>query len=357
MTMVEPKPIDVALQGGGAHGAFTWGVLDRLLDDERIEIANVSGTSAGAMNAAALVQGLCTGGRQGAKDLLGRYWQAVSDLASLSPLQRTPFDVLAGRWSLDLSPGFILTQQIQRTLSPYQLNPLGINPLADLVESLFDFEIINRPDAPKLFLSATNVRSGMAKVFRQPEISAKSVLASACLPFLFHAVEIDGEAYWDGGYMGNPPLFPLIDETDVRDIVIIQINPFSRDSIPQTAYEIENRINEITFNASLIKELRAAYFLTEIIRHEGLERQAYRDACLHRIAAESEMREFSVSSKLNGEWAFLRLLFDIGRSAAERWLADNYESIGRTSTWLPHEVLYESLMPAHLPEGIQRPQR
>ncbi|MEO1016962.1 MAG: patatin-like phospholipase family protein [Pseudomonadota bacterium] len=349
-----PKRIDLALQGGGSHGALTWGVLDRLLEDERIEIANVSGTSAGAMNATALVQGLEAGGREGAKMLLREYWKRVSDAAQLSPMRRTLFDVIMGRWSLDRSPGFLMSQQLQRTFSPYQLNPMGLNPLAGIVGNVFDFDIVNHPSAPRLFLSATNVRTGLAKVFRQPDISVDTVMASACLPFLFQAVEIDGEAYWDGGYMGNPPLFPLIDETDNRDLVIIQINPFSRQEIPKTAYEIENRLNEITFNASLIKELRAAYFLYEIIHHEGLEREAYRDARLHRIEAEDEMRKLSVSSKMNGEWAFLDHLFKIGRDVADRWLAKHFEDIGVRTSWRPAEVMTESLRPAHLPEGAPR---
>jgi NTE family protein len=239
--------------------------------------------------------------------------------------------------------------------SPYQLNLLDINPLRDIVAAFYDFDIVNRAEDHKLFLSATNVRTGLPKVFRQPEISADALMASACLPFLFRAVEIDGEAYWDGGYMGNPPLFPLIDETDVRDTVIIQINPFERRELPKTAYEIENRLNEITFNASLIKELRAAYFLAEIIRHEGLEREAYRDARLHRIEAQQEMRKFSVSSKLNAEWPFLEHLHGIGWRTAGAWLEKNYDGIGKRSTWIPVDlVLSESLRPAHLPEGVKR---
>ena len=179
-------------------------------------------------------------------------------------------------------------------------------------------------------------------------------MASACLPFLFHAVEIDGEAYWDGGYMGNPPLFPLVDETTVRDLLLIQINPIARNELPRTAYEIENRLNEITFNASLIKELRALYFLREIIEHEDLERERYRDARLHRIEAEEEMRELSVSSKLNAEWEFLEYLHDIGWRSADEWLNQHFEDIGVTSTWIPEFVLNESLAPAHLPEDAER---
>ena len=354
MAASKTKSIEIALQGGGAHGAYTWGVLDRLLDDERIEILGVSGTSAGAMNATALVQGLASGGRKAAQKVLGDFWAKVSDAARFSPIQRTPFDMMMGRWSLDLSPAFILSHHVQRAFSPYELNPMGINPLRDLVAGFFDFDLVNDPGAPKLFLSATNVRTGLAKVFRQPEMSVDTVMASACLPSLFHAVEIDGEAYWDGGFMGNPPLFPLIDESDVRDLVLVQINPFTRAELPRTAYEIENRLNEITFNASLIKELRAVYFLAEIIHHEGLEREAYRDARLHRISAEEEMRDLSVSSKLNAEWAFLQHLHDIGWRAAERWLEEHFDDLGVRTTWKPDFVLSESLKPAHLPEDAER---
>ncbi len=354
MTRGKSKPINIGLQGGGAHGAFTWGVLDRLLDDERIEIVGVSGTSAGAMNATALVQGLASGGRQAAKKLLGDFWAKISEAARFSPMQRTFFDEMMGRWSLDMSPAFVVSQHLQRAFSPYELNPLSINPLRDIAVEFFDFEAVNSPRSPKLFLSATNVRSGMAKVFRQPEISVDTVMASACLPFLYHAVEIDGEAYWDGGYMGNPPLFPLVDETDVRDLVLVQINPFSRPDIPRTAYEIENRLNEITFNASLIKELRALYFLWEIIHHENLDREGYREARLHRIEAEDDMRALSVSSKLNAEWAFLRHLHDIGWRSAEQWLEEHFDDIGVRASWIPNFVLSESIKPAHLPEGAKR---
>jgi len=354
MPSKKTKPIEIALQGGGAHGAFTWGVLDRLLDEERLEIAAVSGTSAGAMNATALVQGLAAGGPKAAQELLRRFWTEISDAARFSPIQRTFFDRLMGRWSLDLSPGFVASQHLQRAFSTYELNPMGFNPLRDIVADFFDFDIVNQKDAPKLFLSATNVRTGLAKVFRQPDMSVDTVMASACLPFLFHAVEIDGEAYWDGGYMGNPPLFPLVDETDVRDLFLIQINPITRTELPKTAYEIENRLNEITFNASLIKELRALYFLKEIIEHEDLERERYRDARLHRIHAEEEMRELSVSSKLNAEWEFLEHLHDIGWRTAEDWLAQHFDDIGVKTTWIPDFVLNESLKPAHHPEGAER---
>ena len=353
MTTSDTKKIDVALQGGGAHGAFTWGVLDRLLEERRIEIEGISGTSAGAMNAVALAQGLADRGPRMAQEILAGFWTKVSEAARMGPIQRSFFDVMMGRWSLDLSPSFKMFEHLTRTFSPYEFNPLDINPLRDIVAAVFDFDVINNARLPKLFLSATNVRTGRPKVFRQPEISVDATMASACLPFLFQAVEIDGEAYWDGGYMGNPPIFPLIDETDARDIVIVQINPFSRSEIPRTAYEINNRLNEITFNASLKKELRAAAFLSEIIHHEKLDRQAYRDGRLHLIQSEEEMRKLSVSSKLNAEWKFLRHLHDIGWRTADQWLEAHFDDLGVRTSWHPAFVYEESLKPAHLPEDVK----
>ncbi|MES0385973.1 MAG: patatin-like phospholipase family protein [Hyphomicrobium sp.] len=349
-----PKRVDLALQGGGSHGAFTWGVLDRLLEEESIEIVAISGASAGAMNACAVVEGLARGGRDGARETLKNYWMAVSEAARFSPLQRSFMDKLMGRWSLDYSPGFILSRTFFRNFSPYDLNPFGVDPLRAIIAKTFDFDAINGCQTVRLFLGATNVRTGRPKVFRQPDISVDAVLASACLPFLSHAVEIDGEAYWDGGYMGNPPLFPLIDETDARDLILVQINPFERPEVPRTAFEIDDRLNEITFNASLIKELRSLYFLTETIREEGLDREAYRDARLHLIAAEEEMLKLGVSSKMNAERAFLEYLHRIGRQTMERWLEAHLKDVGVRTTFRPDFVLEESLKPAHLHEGTQR---
>jgi NTE family protein len=345
------RVIDIALQGGGAHGAFTWGVLDRLLEEDSLEIEGISGTSAGAMNAVALAQGLAQGGHDAARRLLETYWMAVSDAARFSPIRRSLWDRLAGRWSLDLSPSYVLSQYFTRTVSPYQFNPFDMNPLRDIVAGCFDFDLVNGAARPRLFLGATNVRTGRPKVFRQPQITVDAVMASACLPFLFKAVEIDGEAYWDGGYMGNPPLFPLIDETQARDIILVQINPFRREALPTTAAEIENRLNEITFNGSLIKELRSVAYLWELIHHENLDRAAYRDARLHMIGAEEEMQALSASSKLNAERAFLLHLKEIGRVAADDWLAVNLDRIGVESTWRPEFLFEESLAPAHLDEA------
>jgi NTE family protein len=348
------KSIKLALQGGGSHGAFTWGVLDRLLEDERIRIAAVSGTSAGAMNAVALACGMAESGPAGARRRLEEFWRAVSAAARLSPIRRSAADIVIGNWSLDCSPGYILLDHLSRTLSPYDFNPLDFNPLRDVVARSIDFDRVNDPAGPRLFLAATNVRTGRPKIFRQPEIGLDCVMASACLPFLFKAVEIGGEAYWDGGYMGNPALFPLVDECAAGDVVIVQINPFYRSQIPQSARDIQNRLNEITFNASLVKELRALAFLWEIIHYENLERERFRDVHVHAIYDEKTMLGLGVSSKLNAEWAFLRHLRDEGRKAAGDWLARHWDDLGVRNTLDLSWILEESLRPAHLPEGAAR---
>ena len=354
MARAKPKVIELALQGGGAHGAFTWGVLDRLLDDDRLEIEGVSGTSAGAMNAVALADGMARGGPQEARRHLERFWSATSASARFSPIRRSIIDVFLGNWTLDTSPSFIVADQLSRLFSPYDLNPLDINPLRDVVKESIDFDSVNRRPGVKVFLTATNVRSGRTKIFRQPDISLDAVMASACLPTLFKAVEIDGEAYWDGGYMGNPALFPLVDECDARDLVLIQVNPFNRPDVPTSARDIQNRLNEITFNASLVKELRSLAFLWEIIHHEKLERAAYRDGRIHAIRDDETMLDLGVSSKMNAEWSFLTFLRDKGRAAADRWLGDHFDDIGVRSTMDVSWVLEESLSPAHLPEDADR---
>jgi len=330
--MAEPKKIELALQGGGSHGAFTWGVLDRLLEDERIDIEGICGTSAGAMNAVVVADGLDRGGKEGARQALYRFWWAVSQAARFSPMQRTPLDRLLGRWTLDTSPGYILFDLMSRLMSPYDLNPFDINPLRDLIEAHIDFEHVRHAQGIKLFVAATNVRTGKQKIFRRPEMTAEMVLASACLPFIYKAVEIDGEAYWDGGYMGNPALFPLVEECGARDLVIVQINPVVREEVPRKATDILNRINEITFNSSLIKEIRSIALLKKLIEAENLEDERYKDALFHRISADAELNPLSVSSKLNAEWAFLQHLHDVGYRSVSAWLDEHYNAIGQQST-------------------------
>ena len=339
--MAKPKFIELALQGGGAHGAFTWGVLDRLLEDDRIVIEGICGTSAGAMNAVVMADGLDVGGKEGARQALERFWSEVNKAGAFSPFKRTWIDRLLGRWTLDFSPGYIFFDALSRLVSPYQLNPFNMNPLHDLISSLVDFEHVRHAEGIKLFVVATNVRTGKQKIFHRQEMTVDMVLASACLPLTFQAVEIDGEAYWDGGYMGNPALFPLVDDCQSRDIVIVQINPLYREELPRTAPEILNRINEITFNASLIKEIRAIAILKELIDAANLENQRFKDALFHRIHADSELKALGVSSKLNTEWAFLKHLHDIGYRAASNWLDEYYDDLGKRST-LDIESVYLS---------------
>ncbi|MGA7263539.1 MAG: patatin-like phospholipase family protein [Stellaceae bacterium] len=354
MSRQPKKSIKLALQGGGSHGAFTWGVIDQLLEDERLHIAAVSGTSAGAMNAVALADGMARGGPAEARKCLEKFWSATSAAARYSPIQRSLFDIFMGNWSLDTSPTYILMDHLSRILSPYDLNPMNLNPLRDVLARCVDFGSVNDPDGVKLFLTATNVRTGKPKIFRQPGIQLDSVMASACLPFVFKAVEIDGEAYWDGGYMGNPALFPLVDECAAGDIVVIQINPFYRPDVPQSAREIQNRLNEITFNTSLLKELRSLAFLWEIIHYENLERERFRDVHIHAIYDEKTMLALGVSSKLNAEWAFLTHLRDRGRETTQEWLSRHYEDLGVRNTLDLSWIFDESLKPAHLPEGVAR---
>lgn len=332
MSDTNAKPIDLALQGGGAHGAFTWGVLDRLLEEDRLRIAGISGTSAGAMNTAVLADGYAANGRKGAQQALREFWYAVSNASRLSPMHRTPIMQWMGNWSLDHSPGYRIAKFFSNIFSPYQFNPLGINPLRDLVARQVNFERVRRCSDMELFVSATNVRTGRAKVFHREEISLDAVMASACLPQIFHAVEIDGEAYWDGGYMGNPVLFPLVDKSEADDIVIVQINPIFRDELPRTATEIINRLNEITFNASLTREVASILLLKQLMDEEGLNRVRYTQVRLHRISAEQELRNVGVSSKLNAEWAFLTRLHGIGYRTAQQWLDCHFDDLGKKST-------------------------
>jgi len=326
------KSINLALQGGGAHGAFTWGVLDRLLEDGRIYIEAISGTSAGAMNAVIVADGLMRAGEDGARESLARFWKGVSDAARLSPIQRGPIDIFMGNWSLDNSPSFILSDLLNRITSPYDVNPFNLNPLKDLLEREVDFDLVRSCDKIKIFVSATNVETGRVKVFNRHELTCEMVMASACLPFMFQAVEIDGVPYWDGGYMGNPVLFPFYNHSECDDIVIIQINPVERKGTPRTAREILNRVNEITFNSSLLKELRAIDFVQRLLDDGKLDSKDYRRLNVHLIEAQDRIMPLGASSKINAEWDFLRHLFEIGRDTAKEWIDSSYEHLGARST-------------------------
>ncbi|MFK7992850.1 MAG: patatin-like phospholipase family protein [Granulosicoccus sp.] len=333
------KRINLALQGGGSHGAFTWGVLDRLLEEPDLRIDSISGTSAGAMNAVVLADGFTRCEEQGhaaatlsAQQQLEQFWRAVSAAAKGSVVQRTPINRLLGNWSLSGSWGYHFSEAISRMFSPYQMNPLNINPLRSLLESVVDFDNVNRCDSIQLFISATNVHTGRVKVFDGHQLSSEIVLASACLPQLFQAVEIDGIPYWDGGYMGNPSLFPFRDHTLTADIVVVQINPVERIGTPKTPHEIQNRLNEINFNSSLLKELRAIEFVSRLLDEGKLDEKHYRRERIHIIENQDALMPLGASSKVNAEWKFLRHLRDIGRQTAESWLENNFDQIGIAST-------------------------
>jgi len=327
------KTINLALQGGGAHGAFTWGVLDRLLEEKNLAFEGLSATSAGAMNAAVFAYGLAVDGREGARKALTGYWKRVSEAARLGPLQPSLLDRMLGEHKLTWSPVFSMMGFVTRVLSPYEFNAANFNPLREVVEQSIDFEVLRRPDCPvKLFLSATNVRTGKVKIFTGQDISASAVMASACLPTIFQAVEIDGEAYWDGGYMGNPALFPIIYNCKSTDIVIVHINPQFRKEVPRAADDIMNRINEISFNSSLLREMRAVSFVTKLVTQKRILGEELPHMLIHSIADDEFMGALSATSKYNADWDFLIYLRDQGRRCAGDWLANNFAKLGVESS-------------------------
>ncbi len=329
----QARTLNLALQGGGAHGAFNWGVLDRLLDEPHLDFEGVVATSAGAMNAAVMTYGLIEGGREGAQKALANFWRRVSHAAAFSPIQPTPLDRLTRNRSLENSPPYILFDLVTRLMSPYQFNPLNINPLRSVLEQSMDFEALRTARCKiKLNICATNVRTGKVKVFSNDDITCDAIMASACLPFLFRAVEIGEDAYWDGGYMGNPAIFPLIYGCESPDVLIVHINPMSRPELPHTATEIMNRINEISFNSSLMREMRAIDFVTQLIDKGTACGMALKRMLIHAISADDIMLGLGVASKLNADWEFLTDLRDAGRMRAESWLAANYDHIGKQST-------------------------
>ncbi|MCB9982845.1 MAG: patatin-like phospholipase family protein [Rhodospirillales bacterium] len=344
----QTKTLNLALQGGGSHGAFTWGVLDALLEDHRLDFEAISATSAGAMNAAALAQGKSIGGREKARELLEHFWKEVSDAAAFyNPINQTQ-SAFAKFWSLQTNPVFEQFQSYAESwmgrVSPYQFNPLNIEPLRAVLETIIDLDELHACECIKLFITATNVRTGTPKVFENQDVTIDSLLASAALPFLFQAVEIDGQAYWDGGYMGNPSLWPLFYNARCRDILIVHVNPLIRDEIPKDAAAIENRLNEITFNAALLKELRAIDFVQRLLGQDMLKdehKDRYKDILLHAVRAEEVMRDLSAASKFNTDWGFLTALRDQGRIEGKKWLKTHFIDIGkRSSVDIPSDYLH-----------------
>lgn len=332
--------IDLALQGGGSHGAFTWGVLDRILEEPDIIIGGLSGTSAGAMNAVVLASGLATGGRDGARAALKAFWEDIGKKGARFPLRRTPLETLFGYWAPRHSPMLKLYDMVSRIFSPYQWNPMNLNPLRQAVVRHVDFGALATLEELKIFVCATNVHTGRHRVFRNADLSVDAVLASACLPVLFQAVKIGEESYWDGGYTANPALLPLIAESSPRDLVLVQINPLERPAVPYSAPDIIDRMNEISFNSSLDHELRTVALIKHLLKQERASGHAYHerlfrkidDLFIHRIEAQKALDTFGASSKLNPEWGLVSRLHGIGRRAAEAWIGRHRQDVGRRST-------------------------
>ncbi len=326
------KIINIALQGGGSHGAFAWGVLDRLLEEPSIAVEGVVGTSAGAVNAAVTAYGLSVGGNDGARTKLAEFWRAVSDSARLSPLQPSWLDAIQGPGSLDHSPGYLMMDALSRAFSPYELNPLNHNPLREVLCKVIDFPVLRAAGKVKLFTSASNVLTGRLRVFQCHEQTVDTVLASACLPFMFQAVEVGGEHYWDGGYMGNPPIFPLIYECQSRDVVLVMINPIAIDHVPRTPRAIMDRIKTLSFNSSLMREMRAINFVSRLVDRGFDDEGRLKQMLIHCIDAEERMRELGESSKFNARWEFLQHLHELGRERGEAFLNAHYDKLGRESS-------------------------
>ncbi len=327
------KKIDLALQGGGSHGAFTWGVIDRLLDEESIQIDGICGTSAGAMNGVITMYGLYKGGRNLAKHLLVKFWYKVSLVGQWFMLQPTMADNFSSEGNLNFSPIYRTFELITENFSPSQFNPLNYNPLEKILTSLIDFEELQKLKPQKLFVCATNVKTGLPKIFNAEELTVKSILASACLPYLFKPVEINGEYYWDGGYMGNPPLDPLIKNTpETNDILIVQVNPFNINKVPSTIEEIKDRINEISFNSALIHELKAIKFKNDLLESGVNLKNKLKKVFLHQLSADEYLHDLNLSSKFNTSWNFLNKLKERGYNACSKWLKENIDKIGKETT-------------------------
>jgi NTE family protein len=330
------KRINLALQGGGAHGAFTWGVLEQLLSDDRLAIEGISGTSAGAVNAVMLADGLTRGGREEAQKRLGDFWRAASSSGNLPALQRKVMELLLSFTPLEGTPVQAWFDALSHYFSPYDINPLNINPLKDLIERFVDFDGLRANADLQIFISATNVQTGRVRIFSREKITADAVMASACLPLLFRAVEIDGVPYWDGGYLGNPVIFPFFGTTTTEDVLVVQINPLVRQATPMSSGEIMNRINEITFNSSLIGEYRAIEFVARLINQGKLPRGIgpgqYRRINVHRIVLDRFGTYFDSISKLSTDYDFFEMLHTSGMRAARRFMDENFDDIGVKST-------------------------
>ena len=327
-------PVSLALQGGGAHGAFTWGALERLLEEPDLAIDGISGTSAGAINACVVAQGLLKDGADGAKAELQAFWRRLSQLgaAAFNPYQTSPYHSFVRAWNLDWSPAALWLDMLAQFVSPYQLNPLDHNPLRDLLSERLDFDRLRTTSPVKLFVCAVNLMTNKMRVFGNGELSTDALLASACLPQVHRAVEIDGEFYWDGGFIGNPVLKPLLRQCEAQDIILVQLNPTQRSELPISARDIMDRLNEVTMNAALMRELDGIATINRLIEAGQLKHPRYARIHLHRIADPDVMAGLGVRSKNNTAWPFLSYLRDAGRACTERWLEENRAKLGREST-------------------------
>ncbi len=326
------QKVALALQGGGSHGAFAWGVIETLLQSGEIEIEGFSGTSAGGMNAAATVQGLISGGDQGALECLEEYWWRVHELAlRISPLLADPIGKMRCDYNMRTAPAVLMSSMVKpfmSQLSPYELNPYNFNPFRDFVESFFKFSEIQEEDRWRLFLAATHIETGKIKIFSNPEISADSLMATTCLPTLFQAIEIDGEYYWDGGYIANPAIYPLINDCETKDIIIVQLTKSRMAHVPKKKEQIVERFSEITFNACLIREIRAIYFVTKLIDDGKINDPSMRRINLHIIKDNEFFSDLSALSAGNTDWEFLSKLRHAGQKAGQKWLRENGELLG-----------------------------
>lgn len=329
------RPICLALQGGGAHGAFQWGVLDRLLEADVLDIRAVTAASAGAMNAAALISGLAHGGAEGGRTALDKLWRETNQSGGKNVFGDSSIwsSAMSPSWLTD-SPFWKASETLAMAMSPYEFNPFNLNPLNRVLKASIDFEAVRASDI-KLFVAATAVRHAKSRIFTSAEITDQVLLASSCLPHLFQAVTIEGEPYWDGGYLANPPLWPLFYEDTPDDILLMTLNPFERREAPRAAGEIVDRLNEVVFNAPLAAELRAVAFVQELIQEGRLvpsARDRYRNILMHAIEADGWLGDLSLGSKFNTEWTFLNDLKARGRAAADEWLGSCVDSVGRTSS-------------------------
>ncbi len=325
----EKKKVTLALQGGGAHGAFAWGVADKLLEDGRFDIQGVSGTSAGGMNAACIIQGLIKGGNEAARSTLKEYWRGMSELSKkISPFQMTPQDKKNKNYNLDKNLMVKMIGMMTGHLSPYQTNPSNANPFGDFLKNFFDFPAVRESTEKRLFLAATHVKSGKIKIFSNKDFCSDVLVASACLPQLFQAVQVDGEYYWDGGYIANPAINPLITECEASDVIMIQLTKTYCEELPKTKAEIHERLSEITFNGCLVREMRAIYFITQLIDQGIVKEGALKRVNMHLIKNEEVFKGLNSSSAGNTDWDFLMMLHNEGRKTAQNWITHNYDNVG-----------------------------